>query len=239
MTDGAPSDAPRTLADVWPPARIVVRTPRLELRLPTEAELLELAEVATQPIHDPDFMPFSSPWSDAEPDDIRRNLLTWHWQCRANWKPEAWSLLLVAFVDGRAVGGQDARAVDFDAARSIGSGSWLTRSMQGQGLGTEMRQALLALAFGELDAREATSGAVHGNAASLRVSEKCGYVTTGENETIVTRGVRAPGGPSSLTSREVKVALTRGQWLANRRSDITVSGVDDDVRDMLGISSFA
>ncbi|MCW2974464.1 MAG: putative acetyltransferase [Thermoleophilia bacterium] len=234
----AESAAP-TLADAWPPARIVVRTPRLELRLPTEPELLELAEVATQPIHAPDFMPFASPWSDAEPKDIQRGLLKWHWHGRASWKPEAWSLLLVAFVDGHPVGAQDARGVDFDATRSIGSGSWLSLAHQGQGLGTEMRQAFLALAFGELDAREATSSAVHDNAASLRVSEKCGYVVTGERDTVVTRGVRAPGGPSEETRREVTVAITRGQWLANRRSDITVSGVDDDVRDMLGISSFA
>ena len=36
-----------------------VRTPRLELRLPTEAELVELYEVAAAGIHPPEEMPFA------------------------------------------------------------------------------------------------------------------------------------------------------------------------------------
>lgn len=236
MADDAPTP---TLADIWPPARIVVRTPRLELRLPNEAEMLELAEVATEPIHDPDYMPFSMPWTDAPLDDLRRNTLAFYWQTLAEWKPEAWRLYLVAFVDGRPVGVQDINATDFVTHRSVASGSWLTAALHGQGFGAEMRQALLALAFAGLDAREATSKAHADNAASLRVSEKCGYAVIGEDDIEIARGVRAPGGPATISTRRFRLAITREQWLTNRRSDITVSGIDDDVRGMLGISSLA
>ncbi|MCW2950119.1 MAG: putative acetyltransferase [Thermoleophilia bacterium] len=214
-----------------------ITTPRLELRLPTEEELLALAEVATQPVHDPSFMPFASPWSDAEPDAIKRSLVQWHWRARAAWTVDSWTLLLVAFVDGQPVGAQDVRAREYATKRVVGSGSWLTKSQQGSGLGTEMRRGLLELAFGALDAREATSSAVAENAQSLGVSKKCGYVVTDERETTVTRGVRAPGGPSSYTRPEVFVAITREQWLANRKPGYTVAGVDDDVLELMGARS--
>jgi len=42
-----------------------------------------------------------------------------------------------------------------------------------------MRAAVLELAFRELGAETATSGAIVGNEASKRVSEKLGYTTTG------------------------------------------------------------
>src|SRR6478736_5217466 len=48
-----------------PLARLRVRTPRLELRLATVAELRELQLVAEAGIHDPAAMPFSLAWTDS------------------------------------------------------------------------------------------------------------------------------------------------------------------------------
>lgn len=45
-------------------AELRVRTPRLELRLPTEDELHALAEVALAGIHPPERTPFYVPWTD-------------------------------------------------------------------------------------------------------------------------------------------------------------------------------
>jgi RimJ/RimL family protein N-acetyltransferase len=225
-----------SLASAWPPARIRVTTPRLELRLPTEGELLQLADVATGRIHDPATMPFVRPWTDAQPRDLVGSLLQWHWKCRADWSPEAWSLLLVAFMDGRPIGAQDARAVDYAATRSIASGSWISQSMQGMGLGTEMRQALLHLAFAGFDAIEATSGAYVDNPASIRVSAKCGYETVGERDVVRRRGELAPGGVSSETVSELQFRIDRDAWLVRRRNDIEVAGIDADVRRMVGMS---
>ena len=44
--------------------RLRLRTPRLELRLATVAELRALAEVARAGIHPPEEMPFKVPWTD-------------------------------------------------------------------------------------------------------------------------------------------------------------------------------
>ena len=44
--------------------RLRLRTPRLELRLATVAELRLLARVARAGIHPPDEMPFKVPWTD-------------------------------------------------------------------------------------------------------------------------------------------------------------------------------
>ena len=52
-----------------------VRTPRLELRLPTEAELVELYELAAAGIHPPEEMPFSVAWTD---DLSREGFLAYH-----------------------------------------------------------------------------------------------------------------------------------------------------------------
>ena len=53
-----------------PLTRLRLRTPRLELRLPTVFELRELYQVAAAGIHDPEFMPFETAWTDGlnEPD---------------------------------------------------------------------------------------------------------------------------------------------------------------------------
>lgn len=54
--------------------------------------------------------------------------------------------------------GSRAPATDFPTLRTAGTGSWLGRSYQGKGLGTEMRAAILHLLFSGLDAVAATSG---------------------------------------------------------------------------------
>lgn len=72
---------------------IRLRTPRLELRLPNEAELLELAEVARGGIHPPERMPFYVPWTDAagEPGFVEA-FLAHHRERLEAWSPDGWSL---------------------------------------------------------------------------------------------------------------------------------------------------
>jgi hypothetical protein len=62
-----------------------VRTPRLELRLPTEAELVELYEVAAAGIHPPEEMPFGVAWTD---DLTKEAFLAYHHSTRETWTPE-------------------------------------------------------------------------------------------------------------------------------------------------------
>src|SRR4051812_24968167 len=159
----------------WPLFDLRVRTPRVELRIPTDDELVTLASVAASGIHHPDWMPFKIAWTDVPSPQLERNLLQWHWLGRATWAPEDWSLRLAVFVDGEPVGAQDVAARDFTTVRSVTTGSWLGRPWQGKGIGKEMRAAVLHLAFAGLDALEAHTGAWGGNAPSRGVTRSLRY----------------------------------------------------------------
>lgn len=163
------------LADHFPLLALRVRTPRLELRLPAPEELAALAELASEGVHEPGSMPFLVPWTDQEPALVARSLVQFHWLRLGRWSPDDWGLDLVVFRDGEVVGQQSVSAKQFAITREVHTGSWVGRRYQGQGIGTEMRRAVLHLAFAGLGAEEAASGAFEDNAASLAVSRKLGY----------------------------------------------------------------
>jgi RimJ/RimL family protein N-acetyltransferase/N-acetylglutamate synthase-like GNAT family acetyltransferase len=153
-----------------PLSRLRLRTPRLELRLATEAELRRLYLVAEAGIHDPAVMPFEIPWTDSLNEE---EFLAYHRERQE----------LVVFLDGDPVGVQAVRVTDGVAA----TGSWLGAPHQGHGLGTEMRAAVLTYAFDHLGATVARSGALAGNEQSLGVSRKLGYRIVG-SRTFAPRG---------------------------------------------------
>jgi RimJ/RimL family protein N-acetyltransferase len=186
----------RAVAPLW---GIRVRTPRLELRLPTEDELEELYEVAVAGIHPPEQMPFAVAWTD----DLRRDaFVEFHHASWRDWSPEAWGLQLVSFAGGKAIGTQGLSATDFALRKEVETGSWLGRRFQGLGYGTEQRAAVLELAFAGLGADAALSGALVPNVASQRISEKLGYCVTG------TREVAPRGEPVA----HFDYRLERGAW---------------------------
>jgi len=78
-------------------------------------------------------------------------------------------------------------ARSFSVRRTVVTASWMGRAYQGRGYGTEMRAAVLALAFEGLGAEVAESGYLEGNAASAGVSAKLGYVDNGEEVRAVGR----------------------------------------------------
>jgi RimJ/RimL family protein N-acetyltransferase len=163
---------------------IRVRTPRLELRLPSDDELAELFRVAQAGIHPPDQMPFYVPWTDNLDLDA---FVAFHRSAWTEWRPEKWALNLIAFLDGAPIGSQGAEAKDFAVTREVETGSWLGARFQGRGLGTEQRAAVLELAFSGLQAEAAVSGSFSHNVKSQRVSEKLGYRRTG-TRTMMSRG---------------------------------------------------
>src|SRR5450759_3379652 len=85
----------------WPLFDLVIRTSQLELRLPTEVELVELLGLAKQGIHDPDEMPFGFAWTDQPSPRLERSFMQYHWSRRAAWKPEEWTLDLGVWADGK------------------------------------------------------------------------------------------------------------------------------------------
>lgn len=147
------------IADQWPLFGLVLRTPRLELRVPDLTRLAELAALATAGVHDPAVQPFLAAWTDQPPERIAPAVLQWNWGTWAGWRPEKWELGLVVIADGRVAGTQSIEADDVATLREVGTGSWLGRAEHGRGYGTEMRAAVLELAFAGLGADFATSEA--------------------------------------------------------------------------------
>ncbi|GAA4571481.1 GNAT family N-acetyltransferase [Planotetraspora kaengkrachanensis] len=174
----------------WPLLNLRLTTPRLELRLPTLDDLDELADRALEGVHDPDRMPFGIPWTDAPADELPGNVVRFHLGVISRWRPEHWSCNFVVVHKGLVVGIQDVSASDFLITREVHTGSWLGRAHQGRGLGTEMRAAVLHLAFAGLGAQTAVSSAFVDNPASLAVSGKLGYQPDGLSVCQV-RGQRA------------------------------------------------
>ncbi len=193
------------LEPLW---EIRVRTPRLELRLPSEDELVELFRVAQTGIHPPDEMPFYVPWTDNLELDA---FLAFHRSAWTEWRPEKWALNLIAFLDAAPIGSQGAEAKDFAVTREVETGSWLGARFQGRGLGTEQRAAVLELAFAGLQAGAAVSGSFSHNVKSQRVSEKLGYRRTG-TRTMISRGEPV---------EHYDYRLERGAWSSPIEVEIT------------------
>jgi RimJ/RimL family protein N-acetyltransferase len=129
-------------------------------------------------------MPFTVAWTD---DSELTDFVDYHEMRRREWSPDAWHLELGVWFHGELVGVQALESTRFSQTKTVGTGSWLGSAYQGRGVGTEMRTAVLELAFRGLGAERARSGTVDGNAASLRVSENLGYRVVGRG-TVTPRG---------------------------------------------------
>ncbi|WP_405509276.1 GNAT family N-acetyltransferase [Streptomyces cyaneofuscatus] len=200
----------------WPLHGLRIRTPRLELRLPDEALLDELASVGSGGVHAPDRMPFIVPWTDGEPDEVGRATYQHVLSTIAGWTAKDWHLSLAVLHDGEVVGRQDVMGRKFGVRREVMTGSWLGLPHQGRGIGTEMRAAALHLAFEGLGARYAVSDARTDNAGSLGVSRRLGYEPDGRQIEVI-RG-------EAVTLQRVR--LDRAGWEKHRSVDVTVEGLD-------------
>lgn len=210
----------------WPLALLRLRTPRLELRLPSESDLDALAGLAAAGVHDPAVQPFTFPWTDVPPEERARSLLQYHWSQRAAWKPDLRALELAVVRDGEVVGTQGVSAHDFAILREVSTGSWLGRDYHGAGIGTEMRAAVLHLAFAGLGAEHAISGAFSDNLASQGVSRKLGYAANGI-ERHVSRGQ-----PATLQ----RFRLDRRAWETTRAMPVTIAGLEPCLQ-MFGLTA--
>lgn len=204
------------LAEHLPMFGLEVRTPRLVLRYPDDEDALALAELAAQGVHDPDVRPFAIPWTDVAPPFQQRNTLGFLWDQRSTAQRDDWHLPLVTVVDGQVVGSQGIAATSWRALREVETGSWLARSHQSRGLGTEMRTAVLHLAFAGFRAERAATGAWHDNVRSLAVTQRLGYRPNGES-----RRVRA----GEAQTMQLFV-MDRSDWELRRRDDIELVGAD-------------
>jgi RimJ/RimL family protein N-acetyltransferase len=199
----------------WPLADLWLQTPDLELRWPGLDDLHALAGLAAAGVHDPGVQPFMVAWTDAPPEQRARGTLQYHWSRWGSWTPSDWMLELAVIRDGTVVGTQGIGAHDFAVLREVHTGSWLGRAYQGQGIGTQMRAAVLQLAFEGLGARWAVSAAFDDNPASLGVSRKLGYRDDGIEWHLVR-------GRPALTRR---LRLDRAGWQAARTVPVQIHGL--------------
>ena len=168
-----------TLSSVWPLFGLTLATPRLELRPIQDHEIPAAVAAAQSGIHEPGRNPFSTPWTALPDEELGPNMARWHWRCRAECTPESWTLLLGIWHGNELIGCQDIGAKDFAALKTVSTGSWLKQSVQGRGLGKEMRAAVVLYAFDWLGAEVAESEAADWNEASLGVSRSLGYELNG------------------------------------------------------------
>ena len=212
------------LETAWPLFGLRIRSERLVLRLPTDADLPGMLALAKAGIHPPEEMPFGVAWTDATGAAFDHGYLQHHWKWRASWRPDEWWLNLMVEWEGRPIGAQTISGEEFPVHRTVDSGSWLGRAYQGRGFGKEMRAAVLAFAFDGLGATAATSAAFLDNAASNAVSRSLGYVEDG-------RGALAPRGVSRETQR---FRMTREMWRSRPRPPVEIEGLDA-CKEMFGI----
>jgi RimJ/RimL family protein N-acetyltransferase len=201
----------------WPLSGLRITTPSLELRPDDDERLDELADLAAGGVHDPGFMPFFEPWTVGEPEEVARRVLTWCWRKRAELSPERWSINFLVIRGDQVVGIQSLAAENFQALRVVETGSWVGRPFQNQGVGKEMRAAVLHLAFAGLASRSALSGAFHDNAASLAVSRSLGYRQNGRHDRL----------RQGRSARVIELRLTRSSWQRHRPPiDISIDGLE-------------
>jgi RimJ/RimL family protein N-acetyltransferase len=205
--------------ELWPVRGLRLVTGDLELRVPDDETLAELADLTREPIHDPSSMPFSVPWTDAPEGDRLRSTLQFHWRSRAEWSAHDWRLNLVALRGGTVVGTQTVHAHRFAATREVDTGSWVGRRFQGSGVGVAMRRAVLHLAFAGLGALSARSAAFTDNVASQKVSTALGYAPDG-TEVHERRGARAT---------MVRFVIGRETWEERSRQwpTVMIDGLED------------
>ena len=211
------------LETAWPLFGLRLRTEHLELRMPTDDDVVELLEVAKAGIHPPDEMPFGMAWTTVKSPAFDRSFMQHYWRTRGAWSPEAWFLNFMVVRDGRPIGAQHVDAEEFAILRTVHTGSWLGRAYQGRGFGKEMRAAVLGFAFDGLGAHVAESSAFLDNHASNGVSRALGYEENGF-------GSLAPQGVARVTQ---KFRLTAEVWRSRPRPALAIEGLDG-IRDQFG-----
>jgi RimJ/RimL family protein N-acetyltransferase len=202
----------------YPLLDVRVSTPTLELRGATDELLDQLADLvrAGKTLADPP--PYDDPISFYEPDpDLRvAKWLQAIWRRRGRVEPAAWRLYFVVMVDGRPVGEQTLSGVHFSTLGTVTTFSWLSVDHRGRGLGHEMREVILHLAFDGLGAKEATSDAFVDNRGSNAISRRLGYEPNGSE------WATRQGEPALLN----RWRLTRPTWERQRRDDIHLHNVE-------------
>ncbi|MGD0684858.1 MAG: GNAT family protein [Streptosporangiaceae bacterium] len=200
----------------WPLFDLRLTLPGLLLSPMAEADLAAIADVLPD---DAEQDPASVTY-DVGDERTGRGIVSHqsYWRSYGTWCPQAWRLsFVVRAAGGEILGVQELEGNDFLTLRTAGTFSFLVPGARGHGYGKQMRGAVLALAFGPLQARAAVTSAWHDNHASLGVSRALGYQPNGES--LHSRGDRV----DVMTH----MRLLRASWLASGVSNnVVISGFE-------------
>jgi RimJ/RimL family protein N-acetyltransferase len=202
----------------YPLLDVRVTTPTLELHGATDELLDQLADLVRSGMTHAEPAPYDDPMSFYEPDpDLR--VATWLrsiWRGRGKVEPDSWRLYFVVMVDGRPVGEQTLTGVNFPALGTVSTFFWVSADQRGRGIGHDMREAVLHLAFDGLGAKEAASDAFVDNRGSNAISRGLGYEPNGYD------WATRRGEPGLLN----RWRLTRDNWEPRRRNDIQLHNLE-------------
>jgi RimJ/RimL family protein N-acetyltransferase len=199
----------------WPLFDLSLATPDLTLRPMREADLARLSDLLPD---DLELDPQATRYQVSD-ERLSRGIVTHqgYWKAYGTWHPSAWRLGFVVSAAGEMIGFQELEGSEFRLLRTVDTSSFLVQSARGRGYGKQMRSAVLALAFGPLQAQAAITSAWHDNQASLGVSRALGYRPNGES-------LHARGDTADVM---VHMRLPRENWLASRLGEsISISGFD-------------
>jgi RimJ/RimL family protein N-acetyltransferase len=199
----------------WPLFDLRLATPELELRVATEADQVPLGDRLPDDVEGEAIPAYDLGGRQAARGTELHQV---YWRAFGTWRPDSWTIPFVVFHDGELIGLQALEGPDdFVRLRTVDSFSLLVREARGKGYGKQMRDAVLTLAFGPLEAVRAITSAWQDNHASLGVSRALGYVPNGEQ-------LRRRGDGIDVM---VHLRLTCEDWLARSdRPPVEITGFE-------------
>lgn len=208
----------------WPLVQLKLVTKRLELRVPNDDELSELAQIAAEGVHEQGERPFLTPWTGLPPEQRALHVIQQHWSRRGAWCVEDWALEMGVFREGEPVGMVTLKARNFPVLREVKTESWLGLDFHRQGIGTEARRALLSFAFEGLGAVTALTEVFQENVGSQGVSRRLGYRHDGISRDVL-------DGEVVISDR---LRLDASDWVPSDPADLVVTGLVE-ARQFFGI----
>lgn len=198
----------------WPVQDLRLGTADLELRPMRESDLVPLVGLMPEDVElDPDATTYAVDRATQRGMVVHQA----YWNAYGTWRPEQWRLNFAIFAAGELIGTQELEGNDFLTLRTVDSSSFLAPAARGRGFGKQMRRAVLALAFGPLQAQAAITCAWHDNHASLGVSRALGYQPNGQSTH------RRGAGVDVFTH----LRLPRAGWLAGGAAEqVTITGFE-------------
>ena len=147
MRAAGPAGYRTGVAHTYPPLNVEIRTPRLTLAGASDELLERLVPLVRAGIADAEPWPFDDPISFyADSPEREWRWLRGIWTGRGRVSPDSWRLYFAVLVDGEPVGMQDL-GHELHPVRDRDQLLVAGARRRGQGLGREMRAAILQLAF--------------------------------------------------------------------------------------------